>query len=202
MRKLGHLESWLSQKKTTFSKPKIALEQYATDPHLAACLALTAAQDLDEGSVVIDLGCGSGMLSMAMAAVDCLVISIDIDVDAVSDAQVECKDLFVDFILGDACQGMSFLRPMVSDCAISNPPFGTKHNAGIDYVFVQSALKIAPICFSMHKTACREVLKKKISMFAKCEAIAQLSFNLPKQYKFHKESSVSIQVDLIKSVVK
>lgn len=65
--KLRQLESLL-QDVEPFETPKVALEQYPTGPHLAACMLHTAAGHGDiEGRAVVDLGCGCGVLSIAAA---------------------------------------------------------------------------------------------------------------------------------------
>ena len=67
--KLLQLEALL-ETVDTFPAPKVALEQYPTSPHLAARVVHTAAGLGDiEDRVVVDLGCGGGVL--ALAAVLC-----------------------------------------------------------------------------------------------------------------------------------
>merc|ERR1712117_730336 len=68
-----------------FSDPKINLEQYKTRPHLAACLLHSANQQYEdiEGKVVLDLGCGTGCLSIGAVVLEAeKVYGIDIDEDA------------------------------------------------------------------------------------------------------------------------
>jgi len=65
--KLRQLESLLGSV-DAFEKPKFALEQYPTSAHLAACIVHTAAGFGDvEDRVVVDLGCGGGVLALGAA---------------------------------------------------------------------------------------------------------------------------------------
>lgn len=44
----------------------------------------------------------------------------------------------------------------VFDTVVMNPPFGTKHNAGMDMKFLSAALNIAKTAvYSLHKTSTR-----------------------------------------------
>jgi predicted RNA methylase len=52
---------------TAFCMHQVALEQYPTSPHLTAAVILAALErdDVGPGRTVVDLGCGTGMLSIA-----------------------------------------------------------------------------------------------------------------------------------------
>jgi predicted RNA methylase len=87
---------------------------------------------------------------------------------------------------------------------IMNPPFGTKQNAGIDVAFLRAGLSLAksnPLraIYSMHKSSTRDHLKKKASDW-KCSftVIAEMKFDLPAKYAFHKKDNVTVNVDLIR----
>lgn len=86
-----------------------------------------------------------------------------------------------------------------------NPPFGTKNNLGIDYGFLRRGIRLARpggFVYSLHKTSTRDFFKKKL---AKCseefgsavkgKILAEIKYELPKTYKFHKEKSLDIAVD-------
>ena len=63
--KRKELECYLEEVKQ-FSHPKIELEQYPTDPHLAASVLYTAHTSFGDlsGKSVLDLGAGCGVLSI------------------------------------------------------------------------------------------------------------------------------------------
>jgi len=87
----------------------------------------------------------------------------------------------------------------VFDTVIMNPPFGTK-TKGVDMDFLQAALRLAnKAVYSLHKRSTREhVLAKAGQWGAKGDVIAELRYDLPASYKFHKKASVDIEVDLFR----
>lgn len=100
--KLKHLESALSSMEYQFDNPRIEYEQYATSPHLAASVALAAYQRGDLGGdgnkVVLDLGCGTGMLSLASACLGAShIVAVDIDAMAIQQAKRNVDRLMIDF---------------------------------------------------------------------------------------------------------
>jgi rRNA N6-adenosine-methyltransferase METTL5 len=107
--RLKHLEASLSSLQREFTTPKVQLEQYATSPHLAACIVQLALdhQDLGAGLSCLDLGCGTGMLTIAAAMVGTdFVWGVDCDEEAVDVARknVENVELYdiedsVNFVL-------------------------------------------------------------------------------------------------------
>lgn len=85
----------------------------------------------------------------------------------------------------------------VFDTVVMNPPFGTKHNAGIDMKFLTAAINASRnVVYSLHKTSTRDFIKRKMNeMGIPAEVVAELRYNLNSTYKFHKKSSVDIEVD-------
>lgn len=105
-----------------------------------------------------------------------------------------------------------------------NPPFGTKTNTGIDWEFLNVALTLVKPnghIYSLHKTSTRTFFTKKFKIpleigpidtdeqnesasngsspeliNVNAKVLAEIQFDLPKVYKFHKEKSVDISVDL------
>jgi len=86
-----------------------------------------------------------------------------------------------------------------------NPPFGTKNSAGADFKFLNRALSLVKPgghVYSLHKSSTRDFFLKKAAsgppeLFAnvKAEVLAKIRYDLPKCYKFHKKTSVDIEVD-------
>lgn len=87
---------------------------------------------------------------------------------------------------------------------LMNPPFGTKNNAGIDVAFIKAALSLKdsnPLeaIYSMHKSSTRDYFRMKAEEWG-CEftVIAEMKFDLPAKYAFHKKDNVTVAVDLIR----
>jgi predicted RNA methylase len=80
-----------------------------------------------------------------------------------------------------------------------NPPFGTKIK-GIDAVFLNVAFSIAKrSVYSLHKTSTRAfIVKKAETMGWKAQVVAELRYDLPKSFKFHRKQSKDIEVDFIR----
>lgn len=187
-----------------FQNPKLRLEQYATTAHLAARLAYIANTEYCDvtGNTLLDLGSGCGILCAALALSEApYVLGVEIDGDALLICQQNTEHLpQVELILGDALSARHFIRPsMTFEAVVTNPPFGTKNNAGIDVAFLNAALSLASrSVYSFHKTSTRSYLTHK---FCNAKPIAAMSFELPAQYRFHRHDSVSINVDLIRTRV-
>ena len=205
--KLRELESHLEEV-DPFEEPKILLEQYPTRAHIAACMLHTmqsAHGDL-EGKLVADLGCGCGVLSIGAVMLGAAsVVGFDVDEDALATFK-ENLDAFemteVDLVqlnLKNLEIEDSRLHKMF-DTVVMNPPFGTKHNKGLDMLFVKKGLDLAKTAvYSLHKTSTREhILKKAKDWGVKCDVIAQLRYDLPASYKHHRKASVDIEVDFIR----
>jgi rRNA N6-adenosine-methyltransferase METTL5 len=114
----------------------------------------------------------------------------------------------VELFNGDVLDEMFLLSKIASKGNIStiimNPPFGTKNNAGVDVAFIRAGLSLRgtnPLraIYSMHKTSTRDHLKRKAEEW-KCSftVIAEMKFDLPAKYAFHKKDLVTIQVDLLR----
>lgn len=208
-----------------------------------------------EDKFVADLGCGTGRLSIGSVLCGArMVVGFDIDRDALdlglqnmigffgdlddedgvgdlSKAYSACGD--INFVQADISQSTSDLDTLPFwaqfknkfDTVIMNPPFGTKHNKGVDTLFLRTATEMAKhVVYSLHKTSTRAVsscwrLSKCVDKYpsttniliphlkqhiqGKCQQwdlkakpVAQFRYNLDNTYKFHRRKSVDIDVDL------
>jgi len=203
--KLKELESHLQQVEE-FEEPKILLEQYPTRPHIASCMIHTIASSFGdvEDRKILDLGCGCGVLSIGCVMLGAgSVTGVDLDPEALVTARQNLEDFDidnVDLVNLDVRQVDRLLRPDSFDVVIMNPPFGTKHNKGLDMMFLEKGVKLATrSVYSLHKTSTREhVLKKAEAWGAKPQVLAELRYDLPSTYKHHKKTSVDIEVDFIR----
>ncbi|KAJ1967428.1 hypothetical protein H4R35_006713 [Dimargaris xerosporica] len=217
--KLHALEGHL-QEVRAFDNPKVYYEQYPTSAHLAARIVYTAATNYDdiEGKSIADLGCGCGMLGIAACLMGAsYVTGLDIDADALGIAQANVAEFEVpmDLVRGDITRpnpvdqdatapltaNEALLRRLnkTIDTVVMNPPFGTKPgNRGIDMAFLRAALAVATTAvYSLHKSSTRDYIRVKAKSWgATGQVLAELRFDVPQMYKFHKKKSADIQVDL------
>jgi len=81
------------------------------------------------------------------------------------------------------------------DTVVSNPPFGTK-TAGIDMVFLQRAMRIAPTVYSLHKSSTRDcILKRARALGFDGVVLARMRYDLPATMRMHTQRSKDIEVD-------
>lgn len=203
--KRKHLEEFLEDVEV-FENPKVELEQYPTKPHIASHMLYTmqASYGDVEGKLVADLGCGCGVLSIGAAMLGAgVVVGYDIDSDALDIWNTNCCEMEVtscQAVLCDLTQGFPTCGGEKQfDTVIMNPPFGTKRK-GIDMEFLQIAFQLANTAvYSLHKSSTREhVLAKAEKWGAKGEVLAELRYDLPASYRFHKKQTVDIEVDFFR----
>jgi predicted RNA methylase len=203
--KLWELESILQAVKP-FEKPNIKLEQYLTTPHLAAHTLYTAAFNYEdiEDKVVLDLGTGTGMLAIASALCGAShVIGVDIDTDALRVAQENIEQCQVsdkiDLMNANVFNDLLCNKRWNIDTVVLNPPFGTRMK-GADMHFLSIGAQIAKTAvYSLHKSSTRDFVTRTAEGWGcKVEVVAQLVYDLPKTYSFHKKNNEQIEVDLIR----
>ncbi|XP_010605259.1 methyltransferase-like protein 5 isoform X3 [Fukomys damarensis] len=70
------------------------------------------------------------------------------------------------------------------------------HIAGIDMAFLKIALEMARTAvYSLHKSSTREHVQKKAAEWkVKIDILAELRYDLPALYNFHKKKSVSLLI--------
>lgn len=203
--KRKELEQYL-QDLDGFSKPKILLEQYETRAHIAACMLHTiesAYGDLRQ-KTVLDLGCGCSVLGIGSVLLGAsYVLGVDIDEEAlqISTSNIEQFELCdIDLVQCDVKSLPQVLEGKSKfDTVIMNPPFGTKHNKGLDSLFVEIGLQCLSekgVLYSLHKSSTRDYFHRKAPGWkVEARVLAQLRYDLPATYKFHSKSSVDIEVD-------
>lgn len=200
--KLKSLESHL-QDLDGFDCPNVQLEQYVTPPHIAAVVLhnIQTQYGALEDKIVLDAGCGPGILGIGASLLGASAITgLDIDRNAlevfrnnIDEVDVTNVDIIQsDFLLH------SYRCEKYFDTVLMNPPFGTKHNAGMDMRFLRMGLHLScDSVYSLHKSSTRSHIQKKIVEWGvKGNVVAELKYNLEASYKFHKQKSRDIAVDL------
>jgi putative methylase len=135
-----------------FENPSEGLEQYRTPGDLAALMLWDAhlRGDID-GAVVVDLGCGTGVLAYGSLLLGAsAAVCLDVDWDALTIARENIGALrgLTDLVAGDV-KALP-LRSIGSCLVVMNPPFGVKKR-GADILFLRSALRICDKVYSLHK---------------------------------------------------
>lgn len=195
----GHLESL-----NGFAEPKIQYEQYETPAHLAATALYTIQTQFEsiENCNVLDAGCGPGIWSIGAALLGASVVTaVDIDEDALEVFKENAEEMDItnidavqcDFLDSRVCRWQGYF-----DTVLMNPPFGTKNNLGIDMKFLRMGTLLSyDSVYSLHKTSTRRHIVKKVKDWGmKGSVIAEMKFQLPQTYRFHKQQSMNIAVDI------
>jgi len=135
-----------------------------------------------------------------------LLLGFDIDQTALLLSQENATERGVfnrcDFILCDIKNIKDCVQPKKFDTVIMNPPFGTREK-GADLIFLKMAIKLAKTAvYSLHKSSTRKyVISTARKWGVSSKVIAELKFNLPASYRFHKKNSVDVKVDLIRFLI-
>ena len=188
------------QKIPPFSDPKPQLEQYTIPAGVAATFLHIAAYSFNDiiHRSVYDLGCGTGRLAIGAALLDAdIVVGVDVDPEALRTARSSSKLLKTnrknEWIQSDI-EGID--TPL--DTVIMNPPFGTKKEH-IDRVFLEKAMEIGKVVYSIHKTSTLNFIRKFVSRKKrKITLEIPLMIQLKKTMPWHKKKLQRIDATCIK----
>ncbi len=183
------------EKIQVFKEPKVRYEQYLTPPSLAAEIAVTAYL-MKEDNLFLDLGCGTGMLSIAFNLVGFDVIGIDIDFKALKIAKknAEVVNADVDFVLCD----VRFLNVKKKVNVVMNPPFGIKRRHA-DRAFLEKAFEIGKVIYSIHSASSQSFVESlaRANGF-KISHVWRYKIPLKRLYKFHEKQYKLIPVEVFR----
>ena len=178
--------------------PKHLLEQYTTPGRIVARIVHMAKilGDLD-GSVVIDLGCGTGRFAIASSLYGAYYsVGVDIDKDALKVARDSSNRLKtdVDFILSD----VRYIR-IKGDVVIQNPPFGLKIRH-MDRIFLEKAIEISHVVYTIHDFYSKDfVISFLEKRNFKVTHVLDDFFEIPTQFLFHKSRIKRIKICIIRA---
>ncbi|MBP2172973.1 putative methylase [Methanococcus voltae] len=81
---------------------------------------------------------------------------------------------------------------------IQNPPFGAQTtNKFADRIFLEKALEVGDVVYTIHNTPSREFIKKYVADNERnITHIFQAYFRIPAIYEFHKKKFVNVPVDI------
>jgi putative methylase len=177
---------------------KVSLEQYTIPADLAAEILFHACYSFGdiENKSVVDLGTGTGRLAIGAVILGAdYTVGIDIDNGAVKIAAHECKESNVDWVIGD----ISVLRGEF-DTVLMNPPFGTKRPHA-DVRFLETALNLGNVIYSIHKTATQEFIGSWLrDHSADYQIIMNTKMEIGHQFHFHRKTKYAVEVQVYRIV--
>jgi len=186
--------------------PKSELEQYTIPGEMAAQIINIAYLSGDiKDKRVLDLGCGSGRLTIGVAlmrAKEVIGIDIDNDVLKIANENVRMAEGLSNQKIQDKIR---FINSNVSDwkekvdTIIQNPPFGIQ-KLHADRLFLKKAIECSNKVYSLHRSykKSRYFLKKFVQENkGKVERIIKFKFRIPYMFKFHEKPYVEYDVDLM-----
>ena len=202
--KLKSLEIAL-QKVAGFTAPNAALEQYMTPPALASRMLFDAYMKGDiEGMKILDLGCGTGMLSIGAALLGGEVTGIDTDAAVLKTAKENAKQsgIRAEFFertlpLAPASAEPDPLFDTGFDTVVMNPPFGAQKEHA-DRPFIETALHCAPVVWGIFNKGTIPFLTAYTKETAEITSMVSAKLNIPRQFSFHTKDSLEIPVEIVR----
>ncbi|MCJ7444115.1 MAG: METTL5 family protein [Methanotrichaceae archaeon] len=180
----------------SFPSPVPELEQYSTPAPVAAEM-LYLAHIRGELNKVCDLGCGTGILAIGAALLGARVIAIEIDSKALAMARKNAEKLGVDvnFVRGDVAS----IEIKGIETVIMNPPFGAQKSSVGDRPFLNKAIKIAKIIYTIHNVGSESFIKEFVKP-CQVEMIYRIPISLKRCFQFHSKDLKIMQADLYRIV--
>lgn len=178
-----------------FRNPKIQLEQYVTPANLASFI-LTNAKLFRDLEVVVDLGCGTGILAIGSAMLGAYSIGIEVDIEAlkIAKANAEKVGVSVDFIACDV-RDLSLKKEVT---VIMNPPFGIQKRHA-DRVFLEKAFEIANVVYSIHSAESEVFVKRRAEEKGfRITHVWKFMIPLKRTYSFHEKAFKFIPVEVFR----
>lgn len=178
-----------------FSSPRPELEQYSTPAVIAAEMLFEAlARGHIEGRKVLDLGCGTGPLGIGAALLGASSV-IGVDKDPVALAQAGTNAAKLGVVL-DLRQGEVTELTEAADTVIMNPPFGAQRK-GADRPFLTTAMRCAPVIYSLHLSQTEEFVQRFVSRSGfQATPLKRYKFGIPYMFEFHSKAKKDVDVTL------
>lgn len=202
---------------TSQPNPQARLEQYTTPEVIAANMLYLAAYTNDDiiGKSILDLGCGTGRLSLGAAYLGAKnVVGIDIDKLAIKTAFKNAEKAYltkhIEWITGDIASISGKF-----DTVLQNPPFGVQTREA-DRAFLTKALEVSDSVYSFHNHP--EVDLKLIKLLKNhdliqvapstfleqyitkhggyVKAVYSMCMTIPRLFEFHKKLKHDFIIDL------
>jgi putative methylase len=184
------------QRVRSFDSPDPSLEQYMTPATMASEIVFEAYRNGDiEGMKVIDLGCGTGMFSIAASLMGAgMVRGFDRSPEALAVAEENARELGVD---------VEFVRCDVSevsegaDTVLMNPPFGCQ-TRGADRPFLEKALSISECVYSIHMAETLDFVRGFAEARGRSVSSYKIyKYEIPHTFAFHTRTKKTVDVAVV-----
>lgn len=195
--KLKHLAIEIS-KLNGFNSPKIELEQYTTPGDLAARWILMTSQlgDLEQGSRVLDLGCGTGVLGLgALIFGASSATMVDVDVDAIDIMLENAKSLGLEDKVVPMCKKIRDVGNVDADLVLCNPPWG-KQKQGADSNFIESIKSLCLPTYILHSSSAKHLEAEFLRSSWHVQKLLSSPFDLGAIYPHHTKRRMSTDATL------
>ena len=183
----------------SLEKPNLKLEQYPVSAEVASeLLYLAGFENKDLNGRVIDLGTGTGRLAIGAALMGAETpVGVDMDERSLALARenAETAGVEVEWVQSDIEKVNGRF-----DAVIMNPPYGTR-TSHADTRFLEKAFQVAPVVYSIHKSATRGFLVQ----FAKkserqVDQVRSMKMKIPHLFEFHEKKRETVEVDLYRII--
>jgi len=180
-------------------KPNLKLEQYPVSSEAASELLYMAGFEHDDlERRVVDIGTGTGRLAIGAALMGAKkVVGVDIDKDSLAIAKENAKT---------AAVRVQWVQSEIErvkgkfDAVIMNPPYGTR-TTHADTRFLEKALQLAPVVYSIHKSSTREFLLKFLKKLgAQVSQVRSMKMTIPHLFEFHEKRQAIVEIDLYRII--
>jgi len=179
----------------TLEKPDLKLEQYPVSSEVGSELLYMAGfehNDLD--GRVIDLGTGTGRLAIGAALMGAQApVGVDVDERSLALARenAETVEVEVEWVQSDIEKVNGRF-----DAVIMNPPYGTR-TSHADTRFLEKAFHLAPVAYSIHKSATRDFLVRFMKRWDRqVDQVRSMRMEIPHLFEFHEKKRETVEVDL------
>jgi len=193
-----------------FEDPRAPLEQYHTPPELAASIVhLADVQGDIEGRTVVDLGAGTGMLTLGAALRGPeRAVGVEIDPAPLSTARDNERKVVaraaVEWVRADATRAPLSDRvdPSEPVTVLMNPPFGARAgNEHADRAFLKTAGAVAGVSYSVHNEGSREFVESfAADRGGELTHAFAAEVDLPRQFDHHTDDSRAIDAEVFRVV--
>ena len=180
-------------------KPRADLEQVMTPPEIAADVVFEAFALGDIGGrFVLDLGCGTGMLSIAAGLMGAMpVYGFDIDEQAIALARTAAREAGVSQAEFDVMD-VSDMGQLEAHTVLCNPPFGAQKRHA-DRPFIDAAASAGEVCWTFHLASTRDWVVARIGELGGT-VTHELPFRFPiaAQHYFHDKPVRDVDVVVLR----